>query len=148
MIFFIIVYVFCTLFFYVVSIVIFDNVRIYFRIFPIVILSKSLFTFAFVAILMYLLKHSVCINHSASLYTRYTVYIAFDTDISKFIFYCHVFVVCLLIIFVIYINIWDTVSYYSGVYRGVVDKKILTCIGYRDTLFSKAYIISVIQDSV
>lgn len=148
MIFFMVVYVFCTLFFCVVSIVIFDNVCVYFRIFPIVILSKSLFTFAFIAILMYLLKHPVCINHSASLYIRYTVYIAFNTDISKLILYCHVFVVCLLIILVIYINIWDTISYYSGVYRGVMDKKILACIGYRDTLFSKAYIISVIQDSI
>lgn len=144
MIFFMVVYIFCTLFFYVVSIVIFDNVCVYFRIFPIVILSKSLFAFAFITILMYLLKHPVCVNHSTSLYIRYTVYIAFDTDISKFILYCHVFTVCLLIVFVIYVNIWDTVGYYSGVYGGVMNKKILTCICYRDTLVTQTNIISVI----
>lgn len=90
----------------------------------------------------------MCINHSTSLYTRYAIYVAFNTFISKFILYGEVFFVCLLVVRVIHINIGDTIRYYSGVYRGVVDKKILTCIGYRDTLFSKAYIISVIQDSI
>lgn len=136
MIFFMVVYVFCTLFFYVVPIVIFDNVCVYFRIFPIIVLSKSLFTLIFITILVYLLKHPVCVNHSASLYARYTVYIAFNTDIPKLIFYCHIFVVCLLVIFVIYVNIRDTVGYYSGVYRGVMDEKVLTCVRYRDTLFT------------